>query len=243
MKILIVHLGTLTQTVVATSVIKGILNKISNPEITWVTLKDENKYIFKHNKNIKNILSFNELQKRNDVFDILINLHPLFPHQKCKDLKIKEAFDYDFEDEFKEFVGFISGDQISSNMNVFQMYYKLSGLIWKGEGYNMSYYPKSRTKRHRIGLGLVNASLRSYVNDNLNIKDKKLWHIPYKKNIFKRMDEINRCSKIITDDLLTFHLSMYLRKYVYFLQTFPINIKLELFNKGEIIQVSSTVFQ
>jgi len=70
----------------------------------------------------------------------------------------------------------------------------------------------------------------------------KIWYIPYKKNIFKRMDEINRCKKIITDDFLTLHLSLYLRKYVYFLQTLPSNTKIELFKNGEIHQVPSFVF-
>ena len=71
----------------------------------------------------------------------------------------------------------------------------------------------------------------------------RIWHIPYKKNIFKYMDQINKCHKIITDDFTTFHLAMTLRKYVYFLRTSPLNMKLELFGNGEIYKVPNRVFQ
>ena len=242
MKILIVHLGTITQILPATSIIKGLLKKDPKAEITWVINEKKDKYIFKYNKDIKKIISFSELEKNNEVFDALINLHPKFPHKNCENLKIKNAFDYDFSDEFKNFTNVLIGEESISNMNIFQVYYKLSGLVWKGEGYSIPYYPKTKTKQHRVGLGVAHAHLRDYVRENIDIKGQKLWHIPFKKNIYKKMDEINRCKKIITDDLLTFHLAMALHKYVYFLQTFPLNTKVELFKKGEICKVSPSFF-
>jgi len=57
------------------------------------------------------------------------------------------------------------------------------------------------------------------------------------------MDEINRCQKIITDDLTTLHSALYLRKYVYFLETSPPVLKQELFNSGEIYNVPSLVYK
>jgi hypothetical protein len=86
-------------------------------------------------------------------------------------------------------------------------------------------------------MSAVNANLRNYVLDNLEVDDKKLWYIPYKKNIFKKMDEINRCKKVITDDLLTLHLALSLRKYVYYLETYPHTLRLELFKNGQIYPV------
>jgi hypothetical protein len=241
-KVLIVHLGTIAQTLPATSIVKGLLKKAKDLSVTWVTGEESNKYIFKYNKNIDKVISFNELQEIDEVFDVLINLHPKFPHEKCKNLKIKDAFDYGFSDNFKNFVEVINGEECS-NMNVFQMYYKLSGLTWRGEGYNIGYYPKSRSKRHRAGLAVAHANLRGYVNDNLNLDKMKIWHIPYKKNIFKKMDEINKCSKIITDDFVTLHLALYLRKYVCFLKTFETSTKIELFGNGEIYEVPKSIFQ
>ena len=242
MKILIVHLGSISQTLPATSVIKGIKNKIKKSHITWVIEKEENKYIFKYIKGIDKVISFKEIQKSNKVFDVLINLHPKFPHNKCYDLKIKNAFDYDFNDEFKSFVDILYGKESTVDFNVFQMYYKLSGLTWKGEGYNLGYFPKNKAKSKRVGIAVAHAGLRNYVADEINLDSMKIWYIPYKKNIFKRMDEINRCKKIITDDFLTLHLSLYLRKYVYFLQTMPSSTKIELFKSGEIYQVPNFVF-
>ena len=60
-------------------------------------------------------------------------------------------------------------------------------MTWKGEGYDIKYYPRTKTKKSRIGMSAANANLRNYVSDNLEIDDKTIWHIPYKKNIFKRM--------------------------------------------------------
>jgi hypothetical protein len=123
-------------------------------------------------------------------------------------------------------------------MNIFQLYYNLSGLKWRGEGYDIHYYPKYKLKRNKVGISIANANLRNYILDKLKLDSGKIWYIPYKKNIYKKMDNINQCKNIITDDILTFHLSMILRKYVYFLQTFPLKIKMELFGNGEIHQVS-----
>ncbi|HUS49053.1 MAG TPA: hypothetical protein VMZ91_02755, partial [Candidatus Paceibacterota bacterium] len=70
-----------------------------------------------------------------------------------------------------------------------------------------------------------------------------IWHIPYKKNIFKKIDEINRCKEVVTDDMTTFHLSMAMKKYVYFLRSFPSNIKMEFFGSGQIFDVPLNIIQ
>lgn len=243
MRILIVHLGVLSELLPSTSIIKGLLKKIDNPNITWVINSPNNKYIFNYNKNINRVLSFQELEKIDETFDVLINLHPYFPHEKCKNLKIKDAFDFNFQKEFGTFANVFEDKVILSNINIFQMYYKLAGLTWKGEGYDIYYYPHSKQKRNKIGISFANINLRNYVIDTLHFESSKLWYIPHKKNIFKRIDEINKCEKIITDDIITCHLAVYLRKYVYFLKTFPLNVNLEFFGKGEIINVPKAIVQ
>jgi len=252
MKILIIHLGNIRQLIPATSVIKGIKKKIKNSSISWVVDKKEYKYMFKFNRLIDEVMSLSELKGKNETFDFLINLYPKLNFLDCLNVKVLYAFDYNFNNEFKDFIDVINGEESNYNMNIFQMYYRLAGLTWRGEGYELGYYPRSKSKSNRMGLAVANANLRNYVHDNLlkidssnknKIQSMKLWHIPYKKNIFKRMDEINKCNKIITDDLTTFHLSMYLRKYVYFLETIPLNIKLEFFNNGEIYKVPKTIIQ
>jgi len=126
-------------------------------------------------------------------------------------------------------------------MNIFQLYFILSGMTWGGEGYDIRYSPKTKTKPNKIGVSVANANIRNYVLDNLDIDKKRICYIPYKKNIFKRMDEINRCKKIITDDLITFHLALSMKKYVYYLETFPLSTKLELFNSGEVCKVPMNI--
>ncbi len=46
------------------------------------------------------------------------------------------------------------------------------------------------------------------------MKDLRLWDIPFKSNIIKQLDEINRCSHIITDDETCVHAALSLRKHV-----------------------------
>ena len=242
MKILVIHLGEIRDILPSTSVLKSICRKIKDPEIIWVIKDKKNKYIFNYNKRIDRILSFNELKKTDEVFDLLINLYPYFPHWKCPNLRIRNAFDFNFQHEAKDLGKVLLGEIEAPNTNLFQIAHKLSGLLWKGDGYDLCYFPRTRSKPSRIGLAVAQSNLRVYINDNLDLEGEKLWQIPYKTNIFKRMDEINRCSKIITDDLTTFHLSMYLRKYVYFLEIFPSNFKMELFGKGEIHRVPKEIF-
>ncbi|MCF7796054.1 hypothetical protein K9M42_03090 [Patescibacteria group bacterium] len=240
MKILITHLGTIAQTLPATSILYRIRDIMPNSFMTWVVPDKKYISIFKYNKRIDKVILFNELKEKKEEYDVLINLHPFFPHKECPNVKIKNSFDFNFNGENKDFKDVLIGNKKIPYMNIFQMYYKMIGLTWKGEGYNIKYYPKTKSKNNRIGLALANANLRNYIVDKLNI-NKKLWHVPYKNNILRRMDEINRCKKIITDDMVTLHLSLNLKKYVYYMETIPSNIKLELFNSGEVHSVPKWV--
>jgi hypothetical protein len=242
MKILILHLGTLSETLVATSLIKGILKKIENPIITWVTLLESINYVLSYNKNIHKVISYGELQKTNETFDVVINLRPDFPIESCPNIKIKDGLGFGFDSNAQSFEGYFF-DKKNEQINLFQMYYKLAGLIWDGEGYDLQYFPQSKTKKNRIGIAVAHANVRNYVIDKLELESNKLWYIPYKKNIFKRMDEINKCKKIITDDIITLYLALSLRKYVYFLKTLSNNLKIELFGNGQIFEVPKTIIQ
>lgn len=242
MKILISHLGVLSELVPATSVISSLKSVAVNSKIDWVVKEDRYKKLFKYNKDINNVYCFNEFKNVKYEYDLFINLYPFFPYDECKNIKIFKSLDFNFEDEFKDFKDVLLGEMDYKNTNLFQIYYKLCGLTWGGQGYDISYYPKTKSKKNRIGISVANANLRNYIIDKLKLDDKTLWIMPYKKDIFKKMDEINRCKKIITDDLTTYHLSMSLFKYVYFLETYPLNYKIETFKNGEIIKVPSQVF-
>jgi hypothetical protein len=241
MEIAITHLGNMSQLIPATSVIKGIKKQEINTNITWVVSKEEFCYFNKYNKDVSRTISFDKFVLENRDYDLLINLYPYFPENLKINSVIKNASGFCFHSYFDRFKKIFLENEETFDMNIFQLYFILSGLTWSGEGYDIRKYPKTKMKSNRVGVSVANANIRNYVLDNLEINNKKIWYIPYKKNIFKRMDEINRCHSIITDDLITFHLAMSLRKYVYYLETFPLSTKLELFHSGEIFKVPMNI--
>jgi hypothetical protein len=164
-------------------------------------------------------------------YDLFINLWTI--EIKTKSI-LKECTGFGFCEEFDKFKATLLNNMCFPEMSNLQLYFILCGLTWKGEGYDIGYYPKTKMKKGRIGMSAANANLRNYVLDNLKIDKKKIWYIPYKKNVFKKMNEINQCEKIITDDILTLHLSLFLRKYVYYLETYPHTMRIELFKQGQL---------
>jgi len=241
MEIVIIHLGNMSQLIPATSVIRGIKKKDVDTRITWVVDKKEFCYMNKYNKDVSKTIPFDEFMSEKREYDLLINLYPDFPEEVDVESTIVNMTGFYFHPYFDKFKKIFSENEECFNMNIFQLYFILSGLTWSGEGYDIRYYPKTKVKSNKIGVSVANANIRNYVLDNLDIDKKKIWYVPYKKNIFKRMDEINRCKKIITDDLITFHLAMSMKKYVYYLETFSLSTKLELFNSGEICKVPMNI--
>ena len=241
MEIAITHLGNISQLIPATSVIKGIKKHDLNTRITWVVNKEEFCYINKYNKDVSRTIPFDQFISEKREYDLLVNLYPDFPEDIKINSTIIHTTGFYFHPYFDKFKKVFSENKETFDMNIFQLYFILSGMTWKGEGYDIRYNPKTRTRHNKIGVSVANANIRNYVLDNLEVDNKRIWYIPYKKNIFKRMDEINRCKKIITDDLITFHLAMSMKKYVYYLETFPLSTKLELFNSGEICKVPMNI--
>jgi hypothetical protein len=116
-------------------------------------------------------------------------------------------------------------------------------MIWRGEGYGINYYPKTKSKNNRVGIFVDHTKLKHFVNDNLKASKLKVSCVPYRKNIYKKMDEINRFSDIVTDDMLTTHLAVYLRKRVHYLETIPSNVNFEFFGNGRIYKVPLSIFK
>ena len=241
MNIAITHLGNISQLIPATSVIRGIKKQEVDTKITWVVNRKELCYINKYNKDVSRTIPFSQFVSEEGEYDLLVNLYPYFPEDIKINSTIISTSGFYFHPYFDKFKKVFSENKECLDMNIFQLYFILSGLTWSGEEYDIRYYPKSKMKPNKIGVSVANANIRNYILDNLEVDKKKIWYIPYKKNIFKRMDEINRCKKIITDDLITFHLAMSMRKYVYYLETFPLSTKLELFNSGEICKVPMNI--
>lgn len=235
MKIAIVNLDNTSANIQATSVIRGIKKQNIESDITVVTSKDCVD-IYKYNNSINRVIPYSKFKEKGHYYDLLINLSPMFSRFCCPNIKVADAIGFNFCDGLVEFKCGLWAMK-NFDMNMFQLYYKLAGLKWKGEGYDLGYYPKTKTKKNRVGIAVANTNLRSYILNELKLDSSSVWNLPHKKNIFRKMDEINKCKRIITDDMTIFHLAISLRKYVYFLKTFPLNFNLELFKSGEIYDV------
>jgi len=235
MKIVIVNLDSQSANIQATSVIRGIKKQNIESDITVVT-SEECVDIYKYNRGINRVIPYSEFKEQSHYCDLFILLSSLFPFSCCPRLEVSDAIGFNFCDEVEKFKYGLWGME-NFDMNMFQLYYKLAGLKWKGEGYDIGYYPKTKTKKNRVGIAVANSNLRSYILNELKLDSSSVWNLPRKKNIFRKMDEINKCKRIITDDITIFHLAISLRKYVHFLKTFPLNFNLELFKSGEIYDV------
>ena len=246
MNILVSHSGTPAENAVASSILKGMTKVVSgDTQVTWVVSDRNCLSLFRYNTRCVPVF-YQDLMPINHHYDVLINLHPICVVPEMTGISFDEAIGFGYDKTLDIFLDVLYG-QTPSKLSLFQIYFKASGMTWRGEGCDIGYYPKSRTNRKKVGLAIANANLRNYVSDRLNLdkisnfKGMTLWHVPYKKNILKRMNEINKCKEIITDDFLTLNLALYLRKHVYFLETISLNTRIEFFGFGRVFQVPTAV--
>ena len=231
--ILIVNLGNTNECLVSTSLLK----KFKNDTVSVLVLNKETATPFRYNSNIKEVYLKDKLPNNfPDIkFDLLINLHPSFD-KNTLDISYNKATGFNFSDNSFKYEQVLYYDQ-TTDQNIFQIYYNLAGLKWAGEGFDLHYYPQNKSKSNKVGLAMSNIKLRDFVNTNLTLKELRLWYVPYRKNFFKKVDEINRCKSIITDDLYSLNIALALRKEIYFLETVKFNFKLEFFGKGNVFRV------
>lgn len=245
MEILVTHTGTPCECFIATSVLKGLRKKYNDSSLYCIAQNEESKKIFKYNKNVKNSYTVKELTNEflKKRFDLLVNLHPdTFQGFEEIQNNCSEKKGFSFSPDAAIHKEYLYGD-LETNRSIFQIYYSLAGLSWKGEGYDFCYYPKSRCKKNLSGISINNANLKDYIVGKLRLDMSKVWHVPKRKDIFKSLDEINRCFNVVTDDFFTLNLALYLRKGVYFLECVPFNTKIELFGSGKVFRVPKEIIQ
>lgn len=233
MRLAIAHLGSVGECFVASALNRRLRGRDPDVLIDWIVASDESKQAFEYAKNVSS-LTLDEFAKTDRKYNGLLSLHPDFPVEMIP--SDCEGFGFGFDRDADEYYDILMGRK-KARMNLFQVYFRIAGLIWRGESYDMSYYPRSKSKKNRAGIAIANARLRQYVSDNLDLPDMKNWIVPYKKSIFRRMDEINRCRHIVTDDFLTMHLAIFLRKYVHYLDVVPRNVRLEFFGNGRVYPI------
>ncbi len=238
MKICVVHLGDICDCFVASSINKGLVKKYGDADITWIVQGDEQRSLFDFS-DVSAMKMSDILHKPIQKYDLLINLSP-HVHPADPAISADSLVGFNFSSSSKNYYNIIHGNS-TTKMNLFQVYFKLADLTWKGESYGITYFPKSKARKDVAGVAIDHAKLRHYVNDHIEMDTLRMMLVPYKKNIFKRMDEINKASYVITDDQLTMHIGIFLRKYVHFLETMPMNARPEFFGKGKIYKVPSQI--
>lgn len=242
MNILIAHLGSPSECFISTSILKG-LPAGRNSEVDILVNDDRCAAIFEYNKKVRQVFtldSYADLEGDSHKYDLLINLHPSFTADDSCFFPAVNKLGFWFSPEHDYFYDIFLGKKKTS-ISLFQMYFKLAGLKWKGQKYDFVYFPQTRSKRTRTGIALANNNLERYIEHNLKLDQSKLWHIPLKDSVFRRLDEINTCSAIITDDFFTANLAIFLGKKVHFLKTVNYNMKMEFFGKGQTYEVPNNI--
>lgn len=241
MKLMLVQPENINDCLIVTSLLK-IFNK--DYDIIDVLVNDKNcASIFRFNKEINKVYIINKLPNNieNIEYDKVINFSPAFSDNIINfNSNDKSGFNYDLN--INKCYQMLYCNK-KTDKNIYQIYFNVAGLNWKGERPNFKYFPRNKLERDKIGLCLVNKNLKDYVMNKLKLSNSKLWIIPPKKNILKRSDYLNVCPSIITDDFLTMNLSINFNKEVFFLKTLPYNFKIENFNQGEIFTVPYNIIQ
>lgn len=227
----------------STTLIKAMHKKHKKLSLDWAT--DQESYcLFQHNSRIRDLMvGYGPFHNQ---YDIAINLSPTA--EACS---VMTAIDANCKLGFGEFAGEIGcfnteaeeglnvlKDGATSERHILQILFRIAGLRWRGDGYDLAYYPKNKMKRGKTGIAIGDDDLRKYVKDNLNLSQSELWHVPLKQNLLKRIDEINRCKRIVTDDLFAAHASIAMRKHVEFLDKNGLNIHMEFFGNGNHIRLN-----
>lgn len=243
MNIAVLNYGEPWHVLVSTSLIRGLKRKYPDSSIYFFSSQDSYP-VLQYNSKIHAISGYTH-----DIdvpFDFAINMTPSVEASSfMSELNASSKFGFmemggsvspinkDAEEYFA-----IMHKGVHSDKNILQVFYKLCGLVWKGEGYDLTYYPKNRTNKNRTGIAISHDALRQFVKNNLRLQMSETCSVPIRKNIFKRMDEINRCMYIITDDLFILHSSIALRKNVEFLDTTGLTARIEFFGKGNYYRIA-----
>ena len=237
MEILVLQFGEPWYALASTSLIRGLLDEYPKSHIVWAT-SAENYSLFQYNKNISELCV--GLGSSRGKYDIAINLNPSV--ESCEalaslDCKDKRGFVANGKDvsvhneDAAECLDIMSRGKRTSR-NILQVAARLAGIKWKGCGYDLCYYPKNKTKRRKTGVAVSHGEMRQFIKDNLQLDHSEIWHVPMRRDLLKRIDEINRVKYLITDDLFCVHAAIALRKHVEFIDLHNHNMEIEFFGRG-----------
>lgn len=237
MDIVVYQFGDPWYALASTSLVHGLRFAYPGCKIRWVT-SEENFPLFAYNRRLTDV-SIGE-NAPNSRCDLAVNLTPspaCCQAMKAGDFCDRRGFVFNKENvgvsdsSMLDILEVANGRQ-KTTKHVLQIIYSLAGLKWRGEGYDLSYYPRNKMRKTKTGVAVVDDSLRQFIWDGLKLEYSSLWHIPMKKNLLKRIDEINRVKRIITNDWFCLHASIALKKHVEFVDDQDYNMSVEFFGSG-----------
>jgi hypothetical protein len=242
MKIAIVHDGPTDHSLILTSIVSGLIKRYGQYLITWISSRDNSEYI-KHMPCVR----FKDIESStdNEEYDIILNYGGSeLANLKAFEIKARSYFGSSLfgnhptafmENQKSGDLGYqaLYSGRVTSQ-NLFQIFYSMAGMSWKGESYGFTYYPKNRMKKGCVGVAIQDSTINGYLQKNLEVTENRLWLIPIKKNILKQFDEVNRCDSLITDCPIVMQSGVYLRKRVEFLAYQKPNVRFEFFGNGAI---------
>lgn len=234
MKIVVIQNSMPDHALISTSLVAGIRKKYGQFPIIWMTNPDSLCFF----KYINGVSAVNINSNIDSLkYHTVINL-------TNSDQAIKKSSAIDAENYYgfcdkssnpdiaNQGEDFLNGSK-SSKQNMFQIFYGIAGLSWRGEGYGFGYFPKTKKKDGRIGMAIFDKGIKKYLKNNLDIPANLIWDIPIRENHNKQFNEINCCEDVITDNSFIMHASLCLRKRTEFLCYEKPNVKLEFFGKGQ----------
>ncbi len=231
-KILVVQYGPDEEIYPLMSLVIGLLKTFPKAHITWAgdpRLSD----LIKYNKRIKRFLDIERefsLKTLQLVFgtDICVNASfSTIARQFASQVQAKATYGFAREgatNRSSEFFYNVMHNNISTNKTLLQMYYDIANLRWSGEGYGLSYYPKTK-QSEQCG---------SFFSQEKSIENCKKINMPQK--LLPQLDTLNRYEEIVTDDLMVAHSGIALRKKCTLYADLP--YKMEFFGKGTLHNIA-----
>jgi len=204
MKIVVVQSGPDYDVFPLMSLLIGLHKNFSDAQVTWIG----NRSMFdlvRFNRRVQRSIPIHETDSLDSLksffgADLLIN-----PSRDKAALRVAASVGANKvcgftqsgpADRNAEFFDKIVSGKLKTNRHVLDLYYSLVDLRWKGEGYGLPYYPKTKQTK---GVGCYLAEEQSF-----RMPDRLL----------AKLDAINEYSEIVTDDLFICHAAIALRKKV-----------------------------
>lgn len=222
--------------IVSTSLIRGLKKAYPNAQIIFF-VNQESEILLRYDRDIETV---NGYTTDNMIFDIVINLSPtLEASNLCQNLEANNKYGFidrnshvcAIDKSAQDYYESVFANKTTKKC-ILQLIYRVANLKWHGEGYKLNYYPKNKTCRSDTGIVVEDDVLREYVKSNLKLSLSRMKCLSLRSNLHKKIDEINKCTNIVTDDLFILHASICLRKNVQFLDKKGLGYNIEFFGKG-----------